>query len=149
VLSASALVIAGLVGCTPAPEPEPTKTELFASDEEAFAAAEETYRAYMDASNATDLSDAQTFEAVYDWNTGSALSAEKEALTLYHAEKLRRVGEGSFDNFEPTSATDDEVIVHLCIDVSDVDLVRADGQSAIPGGREPRVARKVTFVPGP
>lgn len=53
-LSAGLLTLGMLSACTPTPEPDPkpTKTALFASDEEAFKAAEETYRAYNDAGNA-------------------------------------------------------------------------------------------------
>jgi hypothetical protein len=149
-LSAGLLAVGMLAACTPQPDPKPTptKTALFSSDAEAFKAAEETYRAYRDASNAVDYANPKTFEDVYAWNTGTALGAEKKALTLYHAEELTRVGEFSFDHFSPLSASDDEVVVQLCVDVSGVDLVRADGESAVPDGRLPRVARKVTFTPG-
>ncbi|MDQ0615900.1 hypothetical protein QF046_003541 [Microbacterium sp. W4I4] len=148
-LSAGLLALGMLAACTPEPEPKPTKTALFASDEEAFAAAEETYGAYTDALNSTDISDASTFEPVYSWNTGTALASEKEALTLYHAEELTRTGDSTFDSFEPLTASNVEVVVQLCIDVSAVDLLRSDGSSALPEGRLPRAARKVTFKPGP
>lgn len=140
------LTLGALAACTPDPEPKPTKTALFATDEEAFAAAEATYRAYTDALNRTDISDAATFEHVYDWNTGTALASEKEALSLYHAENLTRIGESSFDSFTPLSASDQKIVVHLCIDVSAVELIRSDGTSALTEGRLPRVARKVTFT---
>src|SRR5690606_32005023 len=46
------MIVAGtLSACTPAPEATPTATALFSSDEEAFRAAEETYRAYTEAEN--------------------------------------------------------------------------------------------------
>jgi len=140
-----------LSACTPAPEPDPkpTKTALFASDEEAFKAAEETYRAYIDASNAVDFADPKTFDAVYRWNSGSALSAEKKALTLYHAENLTRVGQGTFDSYKPLSTDGDKITAQLCLDTSTVDLIRADGTSALPEDRAPRAARNVTFAPGP
>lgn len=148
-LCAGLLALGMLAACTPQPEPapKPTKTALFSSDAEAFKAAEETYRAYVDASNLADYSNPDTFEAIYAWNTGTALGAEKKALTLYHAEKLTRVGDFSYDNFSPLSASNDEVVVQLCVDVSKVDLLRSDGQSAVPEGRVPRVSRKVTFTP--
>ena len=147
-LSAGLLTLGMLSACTPAPEPDPnpTKTALFTSDEEAFKAAEETYRAYMDAVNKADYADPATFEAVYAWNTGTALSSEKKALTLYHAENLTRVGDVTFDKFSPLSTSDNDVVVQLCLDASNVDLIRADGQSAVPDGRIPRAARKVTFT---
>lgn len=138
-----------LAACTPAPEPEPepTETALFSSDEEAFAAAEETYRAYVHAVNEVDLSDPESFEPVYVWLTGTALAPEKEALSLYHAEELTKKGTSSFDNYTPLSHSEGEVVAQLCLDSSALDLVRADGESALPPDRAPRQGRKVTFVP--
>ncbi len=67
-----ALAIATTVSaCTPEPAPTPTPTG-FASEDEAFRAAEETYRAYVDALNAVDLADPATFEPVFAWTTGDA-----------------------------------------------------------------------------
>lgn len=145
---ALALSISVLAACAPTPEPTPTPTALFASDEEAFAAAEETYRAYLAAANATDLAEPATFESVFDWLTGTALSAERESLSLYHAEGLSRVGTTTFDTFEPVAFQDGAVVVNLCIDVADVDLQNGEGESVIPPDRAPRSGRKVTFVPG-
>ncbi len=61
---------------------------MFASEEEAFAAAEETYRAYVDALNQVDLSDPETFEAVYAWTTGDANADERKDA---HSDARRRV----------------------------------------------------------
>ncbi len=75
-----ALVIAVATGCRPEPEPSPSGP-AFATEAEAFAAAEETYRAYVDALNQVDLSDPETFEAVYAWTTGDANANERRTLT--------------------------------------------------------------------
>ncbi len=69
-------VTLGATACQPEPTPTPTGP-AFASEDEAFAAAEETYRAYVDALNQVDLSDPETFEAVYAWTTGEANAGEK------------------------------------------------------------------------
>ena len=62
-----------LAGCAPTPPgPSPEPSVVFMTDDEAFAAAEATYRAYVDALNQVDLSDPDTFEAVYAWTTGEA-----------------------------------------------------------------------------
>ncbi|MGB3375379.1 MAG: hypothetical protein WBA87_09585 [Microbacterium sp.] len=147
VLSAGLLALGMLAACTPEPEPKPTKTALFSSDEEAFAAAEETYRAYTDAVNSVDTADPETFESVYAWLTGTALAPEKESLTLYHAESLTKTGLSTFDSFSPISNTANEIVAQLCLDTGDVDLVASDGKSALPSERAPRHGRKVIFVP--
>ncbi len=77
--AAAALVLALALGMTTACQPEPAPSPsapVFANEEEAFAAAEETYRAYVDALNQVDLSDPETFEAVYAWTTGEANASD-------------------------------------------------------------------------
>lgn len=85
-----ALLAGALTACTP--EPEPTPTPPFATEAEAFAAAEATYRAYVDALNAVDLSDPATFEDVYAWTTGELNANDRRGLTNYHAEGVVEVG---------------------------------------------------------
>lgn len=149
-MAVAVLLVGMLSACTPEakPTPEPTKTAAFATDEEAFAAAEETYRAYVEASNETDLQNAASFEPVFSWLTGSALTDERETLTEFMAEGLRRSGEGSFDTFTPSAFTQDRVTASLCLDVSDIELVYSDGTSAVPVDRPARTGRSVTFVLG-
>ncbi len=73
------LLLGVLTGCGAAGEPRAsTPAPLFSSEAEAFAAAEATYRAYVDALNQVDLSDPETFEAVYAWTTGDANATDRE-----------------------------------------------------------------------
>ncbi len=74
-----ACVMMTTTGCFAQPDPEPTP--LFSSEEEAFAAAEETYRAYVDALNQVDLSDPETFEEVYAWTTGELNASDRKGLS--------------------------------------------------------------------
>ncbi len=149
-MAVAGLLIGMLSACTPEakPTPEPTKTAAFATDEEAFAAAEETYRAYVDALNASDLRRPESFDPVYVLLTGSALDAERESVSKYQAAELSRTGESTFDQFTPLEAEDDTVTANLCIDVSAVQLSYPDGSSALPPDRVTRDGRKVTFVRG-
>ncbi|MEV7631423.1 hypothetical protein AB0N64_03330 [Microbacterium sp. NPDC089318] len=148
-LAAVGLLIGMLSACTPEskPTPKPTKSAAFATDEEAFAAAEETYKAYVDATNAVDLQDPDSFDAVFSWLTGSALAEERETFSQFRAEGLSRSGEGSFDTFTPTTFDQKEVVASVCLDVSDIELSYADGTSAVPVDRPARTGRSVTFVP--
>ena len=68
-----ALAIATTVSaCTPEPAPTPTPTG-FASEDEAFRAAEETYRAYVDALNARlELAESRHVRTRLCWTTGDA-----------------------------------------------------------------------------
>ena len=148
VVAAAALLVGMLSACTPESKPAPktTKTAAFATDEEAFAAAEETYRLYVEASNAVDLQNPASFESVFSWLTAAALTDERETYSQFRAEGLRRSGSGSFDSFTPTSFARNEVIADLCLDVSHIDLSYTDGTSAVPSDRPARTGRSVTFV---
>lgn len=128
--------------------PSPTATPLFANKEDAFAAAEATYRAYTDASNATILTDATTFDAVFAWLRADALDSARKNFSEYYASGVTRTGASSFDHFTPGSydAETRTVVVHLCIDVSSVDVLDAEGHSVVPADRPPRRAVEVTMI---
>ena len=67
-IAAAAAVVVMLSGCVAEPAPSPTPTSPFASEEEAFAAAEDTTRAYVDANNGVKDFDVWSFYAEYgDW----------------------------------------------------------------------------------
>lgn len=138
-----------LAGCAPAdPVPTPTSTG-FASEADAFAAAEATYRAYVDALNQVDLSDPSTFEEVYRWTTGDANAAERESLSGMHAEGWTVSGESEVAGFETTfwDKGENRIEALACVDVTTVALVDATGQSVVPADRPDRYALQLTLLP--
>ncbi len=145
---ALALTAGALAACTPTPEPSPTPTALFSSDEEAFAAAEETYRAYTEALNDVDTSDPATFEPIYAFETGDFAERDKKNLSTMHAEGYSMKGDTivlSFDGTEANAARD-EVVGIVCVDVSATDIVDRSGQSIVPKDRAEVFAATVKFV---
>ena len=134
-LAAAGLLIGMLSACTPEaePTPKPTKTAAFASDEEAFAAAEETYRAYTGAMNAVDLADPASFEVLYRYSVGDFQAADRRTYSELHAEGLRMTGEVRLASFEGLrfDAQEQQVIAHVCVDVSNSDVVNETGQSQV------------------
>ncbi|MCR2819110.1 hypothetical protein NQ166_09755 [Microbacterium sp. zg.Y1090] len=132
----AAVIVALLTACTPEPQPAPTPTPTstaFASEADAFAAAEETYRAYVDALNQVDLSDPATFEAVYAWTTGEANAASRQSFSQMHAEGLTVGGVSTPTVVEARSSEDapDGVEVAVCVDVSQVTLVNPSNESVV------------------
>lgn len=126
-------VTLGATACQPEPTPTPTGP-AFASEDEAFAAAEETYRAYVDALNQVDLSDPETFEAVYAWTTGDFRASEKKTLSEMHAESWSVSGESivaRIDKLPITSNYSSSLSLGACVDVSSVTLVDSDGVSQV------------------
>ncbi len=132
------LLTALLAGCAGTPAPEPS-TSASLSDEEAFAVAEETYRAYVDALNEVDLADPATFEPVYALTTGELNAQDRESFSTWYAEGftltgeagIRQVSLGSLDR----SGNDLIVDLNVCYDVTAVDVLRPDGSSVVDPGR--------------
>jgi len=122
---AAALV---LTGCAPEPDPTPTPTG-FASDEEAFAAAEATYRAYVDALNEVDLADPATFEPVFEYLSGDALDSAKKSFTQMHADGWQVSGPSEVATVTRSTwdPSEESAVLAVCVDVSAVLLVDADG----------------------
>ncbi|MHC2997999.1 hypothetical protein OB08_01725 [Microbacterium sp. HJ5] len=130
-----AAALAGLLaGCAPTPEPTPTATSAFADEAEAFAAAEETYRAYVDALNRVDLSNPETFEDVYAWTTGEANAEAREMFSQMHADGWSVAGASEPTVVEPRLAGGagmSSAEVAVCLDVSDVVLLDSAGDSMV------------------
>ncbi len=142
------LVLAGatLSACTPAPEPSPTPTAAFASEEEAFAAAEEVYRAYIEASNAVDFQDPSTFEPLAEFTAGDYFSDEREQLSEMNARGYIRGGEIKIVEFRPTSAELSGIVTaRVCSDVSGTTFTDANGEDLVPPDRPNRSALDLTF----
>lgn len=142
------LVVGMTTGCQPEPAPSPSGP-IFANEDEAFAAAEQTYRAYVDALNQVDLSDPETFEAVYAWTTGDANANERTTLSQMHADAWRISGTTAVAGFRGQSAELTEpaaVDAIICSDVSDVEVIDADGRSMVSDQRPDVYSLSVQFV---
>ncbi|KAA9135880.1 hypothetical protein [Microbacterium caowuchunii] len=148
-VAAFALVtIAATAGCTPsAPTPSPTPSG-FADEAEAFAAAEETYRAYVDALNRVDLSDPATFEDVYRWTTGDAYAGERESLSTMHANGWTVTGETVVERFVGSEflSRDATIRAYVCSNVSGVTVMDASGEPQTAADRPPVFELEVIFV---
>jgi len=144
-----ALAAAGVMlsGCSPSPEPSPTPTAAFASEEEAFAAAEEVYRAYNDALNDVDVNDPSTHEALYILTSGDFQAADRKAFSELRAENYSLKGETRITKFEGVASEKpyDEIVTLVCLDVSDSDVVDESGVSVVPADRPDVDAIRVTF----
>lgn len=142
---AAVAVVAGALatGCTGSPAPTPsTPTPL--SDDEAFAAAEATYRAYVDALNQVDLGDPETFEPVYALTTGDANAAARKSFTQMSADGWVVSGESKVVGIKPATRDTEAASVDVCVDVSEVSLTGKDGSSQVSPDRPPIQALRVT-----
>jgi hypothetical protein len=129
-----ALVLAACVasGCSGSPDPAQS-TPAFPTEEKAFAAAEETYRAYVDALNQVDLSDPDTFEDVFAWTTGELNASDRRGLSEYHANEVTVHGESVPILIQPSLVDTDAPRVELsvCLDVAAVEVTGSSGESLV------------------
>ena len=130
--------------CAPDPGPSPSPTG-FASDEEAFAAAEATYRAYVDAMNARRADPNSSIDP------SSFLSGQALKDSLSGAQRLRDAGvhlegESSVLNVRGVQADESSVVISVCIDNSLARVKNANGQDVTPASRSDRGALAVELV---
>ncbi|WP_144237975.1 hypothetical protein [Microbacterium sp. C448] len=143
-----AALAALLAGCAADPVAEPTPSPSFTSEAEAFAAAEATYRAYVDALNHVDLADPETFEAVYAWTTGDANAADRKLFAQMHADGEVVSGKSEVKTFAPTTVSDDSSVgADVCLDVSAVDVHNVDGVSIVSPDRVDVQSMRLQLVP--
>jgi hypothetical protein len=154
-MAATAVLVASvllLTGClAPQPEPSPTPTAVFSSEEEAFAAAEETYRAYVEAANTVDLSVPATFEPMFALTTGRLSAEARKTFSSMHADGWVVEGETRVVLAEPLDISRDrrEVVLAVCQDVSDVTVVDSTGMSVVASDRPDVQSMEATLVHHP
>lgn len=153
-----ALVVTVLAGCAASPVPSftPSATTdaaapMFASDEEALAAAEEAYAAYLAASDAILADGGRSPEAMRDFATGQALEYELTGAADFLARSLRATGETKFTTYRLQSVRSSsrwavEVGLYVCDDLSDVDLVDAVGESQALPNRPVHIPYYISIV---
>ena len=144
---ATLVAAAPLAACGPAPGATPPPTAAGASEGEAFAAAEETYRAYTDALNAVEFSAPRTFEPVYVLLSGSSETSTRKAFSEFHAANVQTRGDTRYELFRGKSADlrTGRITATVCLDVSQVEVLDASGNSLVATDRPARQPVSVVF----
>jgi hypothetical protein len=147
-----ALALSGCVGA-PAPTPTPTASAsaepIFASDEEALAAAEGAYDRYLKTSTAVTNdggADAGRLDTVA---IGPALDDERAAAVRFQEQGLRTVGVVGFRVHDLQSVSADDslgssITLYVCDNLRGLDILGADGNSLVIQGRVVDVPYVVT-----
>lgn len=140
------MLLLALAGCTPTPEPAPTPTSPFASEAEAFAAAEETYRAYVDAVNAR-REDPSAQPDPTEFLIGEALEAEISTEQLKDQQRLSITGRSEVANVGAVRSTSSssEVVIEVCLDASETRVIDESGEDVTPSDRDTRSRLSVTL----
>ncbi len=142
------MILAALVGCAPESKPSPTPTPAFASEAEAFAAAEEVYRAYNDALNAKRGGDAKADPTAL--LTGQILDEEITAAQQLESAEIKLEGRAELLSFvgvrADLSGSVLEVVARACLDISGVRAIDSSGVDVTAAGRSDVYAVAVHFT---
>ncbi|WP_294181477.1 hypothetical protein [uncultured Schumannella sp.] len=144
-----------LAACAPDPAPitlppQPTSTPLFASDEEALAAAEEVYSSYVRASNLLAQSGWLDYSDLAEVTTPELMAEIRSYSDGQSETGSRQVGDTqsfvhSLQSFRQNGDTA-VVTVYVCIDLSDARLISAEGLDITPDGRVDMLPSVVELV---
>ncbi|MBB5842503.1 hypothetical protein HD599_000826 [Conyzicola lurida] len=135
----------------PQPEPSPTESPLFASDEEALAAAEEAYRAYLDVENVIFAEGGVQPERIEEVAVREALQAAREGFESMKEKGYRAIGEAAFDSVElqqyasSQASEQDLVFVYMCLDFTNQDVLNLENKSVVNPDRQDRQPAEVGF----
>jgi hypothetical protein len=142
-------VVLVLSGCVPPkslamPTFMPSSTPVFASDEEALAAATVAYKDYQAAVDRA-LSDYDT-SGLARVATGEALRLAKESVKGFQEKSLRQVGRATIDRISLARVSQsargesagDSTQIYACLDTAAVNVLDSTGRSTALGGRQTR-----------
>lgn len=157
-------LLVGVTACSSAGTDEPdaspgspsaaaTGEPIFASDEEALAAAVEAYEAYSDASNRIANAGGEGSDAITPLVDKSYDKVVQEEFAALRESGLKTVGEAIHYNPHLANYLEEggraDIAVEFCRDVSGTRVLRSDGTDVTPTDREPIQAVRVQFVPSP
>jgi hypothetical protein len=141
-LAALSIVAAVLLsGCVPqepevVPPPEPTTEPVFATDEEALAAATDAYKAYLAMSDLIAQEGGKEPERLEPYVTAEIYADEKQAFEAMAQDQVYQVGSTTFENvaLQSLEQLPDSVVVSLyvCLDLSRIRLIDQAGDDTRP-----------------
>ncbi len=150
-ITASVITVVGtvsLVACAPpSPKPTPTATTIFASEEEALAAATDTYQEYLAVSDAVSADGGQNPERIQPLVTDAFWASEMAGIQGLVEGGYRTSGSSSFD--QTTLVDTDRVsttTIQTCLDVSQVRVLDSGGADVTPTDRRSRTRLEVEFA---
>jgi hypothetical protein len=149
---AGMLLLAGCGGGDPIPTlpPTPTATPIFASEEEALAAAEDAYADYLEMSNLISSEGGVDPERIAPFVTEEQLEEEIEAASYLSENGLRVSGEIRatqlvLQQYHEADGVA-EVAAYACLDVSNARAVDEAGVDRTPADRPDTIALEITII---
>ena len=148
-----ALVLVGCAGAaapTPTPSSGDTPAPIFASDEEALAAAEEAYEEFERVSQTIASESGSSPERIGTVATSRYTPELIEEFETYAELNIHTVGESVLDSFELVEQSSSDgasaVVIYVCRDVSHVRIIDDAGNDVTPADRDERAPLIATLV---
>ena len=144
-----ALTLAGCSAQEPVQKPAATSTEekpIFASDEEALAAAEAAYANYLQVSDQISRDGGANPERLKGLVTESQFANEVQNYNEYSSSGLHSIGTSTFDSFHVFNSDIQNFSAYLCVDVSETKVLSAQDVEVTPTERINRWPLTVTFA---
>jgi hypothetical protein len=133
------------------PKPLPSSTPIFASDEEALAAAEEAFGKYLALIDQISADGGAGPDRLSAAATPEVVAHEKDGFEETHTAGERGIGRRTFDSMTLQSAdinsgvTEAAIAVYVCEDFSATDILDAAGNSVVSPTRQLRYPLEVFF----
>lgn len=154
------LLVLAMVGCTPTtviPPASPPSAEapLFASDEEALAAATAAYEEFLAVSSQILQDGGREPERLIPLVSEEIYQTELEGFNEFQVNGWRAVGESELIEADlqqhiPGGSSNTQVVIYSCIGLAGTDVVSADsGESVIASDRPEVLAFEVAFESNP
>lgn len=157
-LATAGAVLIALSGCTTEPEPDPSPkprpsesaAPIFASDDEALAAAVEAYEAYAAVSSEILAGGGKDPSRIDDVVSPAYAPRLREEFDAFSNAGVSSTGASTIDTVSLVSHEEADGIAHvsvyLCRDVSSVRLFDASGADRTPSEREDRVPSQAFLI---
>ncbi len=143
------LLVLTLAGCGSPPLPRALGSpSVFASADEALAAAIAAYDSALEVGDRIGQEGGRSSYRFREVASGDYLESSIESAESWLNEGLAQIGFSRFRDvrlLEHKAGPDRAVVVQLCHDVSQVDLVNPDGQSVVPPDRDETLHLRVVF----
>lgn len=143
----SALLMTGCAAQDPTarPTPRPTSTPVFASDDEALAAAEAAYAEYLKVSDAISADGGANPDRIAPFVTPERFADETEVFSELQDEGLTISGATTFDSMSVQQHDHTVIETYVCLDVSTVVVLDHSGVDVTPTDRTNRIPLAVSF----
>ena len=148
----TALLLSGCIppGSTVTPEPMPSATPVFASEEEALSAAEAAYREYLAVSDLVAQDGGKDPARFAEVVTQDWLDREIDSAKTLEESGRRQKGNSSFASIELQQLDQNDlarvlVVTYVCFDVGQLTFVNESGADVTPIDRPSFIPLQVTF----